>query len=33
MLASLSLETSDLKKIDYTRASVDRLLIHDLGRD
>ena len=33
MLASLSLETSDLKKIDYTRASVDRLLIHDHGRD
>lgn len=33
MLASLSLETSDLKKIDYTNASVDRLLIHDHGRD
>jgi len=26
-------EVSDLKKIDYTRGSVDRLVIHDHGRD
>jgi len=33
MLASITTDIQTLKKINYTRGSVDRLVIHDHGRD